>query len=733
MTKFFSKKNTVFLLVLILFLGLFFVNVGVAQAQFQDALRWFIKSIFWLILYITQFFTGLIAGLFTTILNFGFKDMRAIHVGWTISRDIVNMFFILGLIVIAFATILRIESYGMKTLLVKFVIAALFINFSYLACGIIIDSSQVVTNYFIRLMQGSSNQKPDIGMALLDSLAVTKSLVPHENQGAPESSAASDTNEDAIAWQVVINVAFSAIIIGVAGFALLVGCLLLFIRMGTLWALMILVPFAWFFNVFPGLNQHFKKWWSEFIKWTFFAPIYVFFIYLILQIGQAIKDATFLGDATFSSDTLKQISQTNMMSNWTLIFNYVLLIILLYGATPMALSMGGKAASIGMGLAKGTLKGAYKLPGRLRASMVAPPGILKAIIGEKASQRLSNIAKYTTPSFWKEAAAERKKELQRGAGVGYAKGKMHDIMNRVLSLGKERTSHAEEAEQFEVAEEGKKVALETNRDSARLIAALSQAINSKNRIRASAALQLLYDQNDHNDLLLSDEFSNWNWTDKSDTAKADGLVGKAYGKETNSAALKDFLFQAFQKMGVSEEKASPLINNFSHVALAAGNFSAYHMTATDETGRQKRSSDKEQAQIASTKYAATSIREKGRKQHPTTFIKEGWDKDRKKYTYKGLDPLGIEAFKSMTKGEILQTRYAEARPDRIELEAQVTDEDLEKAIKQADEREEKYATAEKREAKLWTDTDKQNAKDYFHKIKEFATQPEKKKEEKAAK
>jgi hypothetical protein len=689
MTKFFSKKTFIFILVLILFLGLFFVNVRAAKAiDFQPALRWFIQSIFWLILQIAFFFTGLIANLFTTILDFGFEDMRTIHLGWTITRDIVNMFFILGLIVIAFANILRIESYAMKNLLAKFIIIAIIINFSYLACGIIIDSSQVITTYFLGLIKGpQQDQKPDVGMALLDSLAVTKSLIPPE--GGTSSVAITNASEDAVAWQTVINVAFSAIIIAVAGFALLVGTLLLFIRIGALWALIILCPFAWFLGIFPGkLKSQADKWWSEFIKWTFFAPIYVFFIYLILQIGQAIKDQTFLTNQNMTPETFKNVSYTDMMSNWTLIFNYVLLIILLFGASQMALSMGGKAAGIGIGVVKGALKGVYKLPGRLRASMVAPPGWMKAVPGvRRVAAGLSFLAKWTTPEFWKKAMEARKVERMREARVGRHIGRQQDVMNRVLSLWTRRTQHAEGAEQFEVDEKKKEIDFETKRVGSRLIARKNQAEKEKDLVAWMGCNELLQDQGDTNDsMIFDDAFDNETYVEEFalDELKGkhvnhdEGITPKkAQDRYFDALGFKHGTIRRMRRMGINDKKIAAFLGKMQEIALAAGYYSCYGMTKADEkTGELRIATDKEQIEVAAAKIKTQTPR--GRKLHGTAIGRQGVD-DKGQYKYAGRSAATDAIMRTYTLADAKATQMQYTRPDaQVSLDQAFENGDLKK-------------------------------------------------------
>jgi hypothetical protein len=59
--------------------------------------------------------------------------------GWIVLRDLVNMFFVLGLLFIAFITVLRIERQPWNKLLGKLLLMAILVNFSKTICGVIID------------------------------------------------------------------------------------------------------------------------------------------------------------------------------------------------------------------------------------------------------------------------------------------------------------------------------------------------------------------------------------------------------------------------------------------------------------------------------------------------------------------------------------------------------------------------------------------------------------------
>jgi len=345
----FSKIKLFLPITTLTLLGTFFINVQKANAGWLGNIaRDLLKGLFYIMLNIAQFFTGLAGKIFSAILNFGFRSMSAIELGWTISRDIVNGFFILGLVVIAFATILRVERYGIKQLLPKLIIVALLINFSFVICGVIIDMTQIVSNYFMG--QIDVRAEKDIGEVLIAKLELGKTL---EGEAQDLNLKIGEEGGDDIA---ILSMAFAAAIIFITGIALLIGAVLLIFRTGALWALIVLAPFAWFFSIFPGLNQHARKWWSEFTKWAFFAPIYLFFIYLIIKISEETIVASVNNPAALSNITF-----TPMLQSIDMLFKFVFLIILMFGAPQIAMSLGIKSA----GVVTGRVRGAFKAGGKL--------------------------------------------------------------------------------------------------------------------------------------------------------------------------------------------------------------------------------------------------------------------------------------------------------------------------------------------------------------------------------
>jgi len=350
--KFLNKK--IIIIAGITLFGIFLIGVNGASATILgDVAQDILLGIFYVLLTIAQAFTGFVGNIFTAILNFGFQDLGVIQQAWGIVRDIVNMFFILGLVVIAFATILRIQEYGVKKLLPKIILIALLINFSYLLPAIIVDFSQILTNYFLNQIDTSTGEIKEIGGAVMQSLKINDSLT-----SSPELSQTVGFSEQNPAISVILTMAFSIAVVFATGFVMIIGSILLIIRMGAIWILLILAPIAWFFSIFPGkLKTNASKWWDEFLKWTFFAPIYTFFIYLVLKIAVAWGEAP---PSLGSSGAIESLSIVPMYQDLGLLFKFVFLVILLFGAPVIAMSMGIKSA----GTVTSTVKGGFKKVGK---------------------------------------------------------------------------------------------------------------------------------------------------------------------------------------------------------------------------------------------------------------------------------------------------------------------------------------------------------------------------------
>ena len=228
-----------------------------------------------LLLIISGYFIELSSNLFIAVANADILQKSIIanptvtH-GWAIVRDFANMFIVLGFVVVGIATILRLREYEAQKTLLPLILVALLINFSLLICGIIIDATNIVMNYFTQI-SGPAGITDPIKESIFspETKRILESL-----QGYEFASAA-------------FGVSVSA---GIAAMIFFIYAVLLLFRYVALMLLVILSPLAFVCYVFSATKPIFNKWWQQFTQWAIIGIPTAFFIYLAGHIIQAPKD-----------------------------------------------------------------------------------------------------------------------------------------------------------------------------------------------------------------------------------------------------------------------------------------------------------------------------------------------------------------------------------------------------------------------------------------------------------
>src|SRR3989344_5642337 len=233
------------------------------------------------------------------LMNFTFRFQEFMSVpfvqqGWTISRDFANMLFILILLAIAFATILKLDNYGVKKALPKFLIVALLINFSLLIGGVIIDVGNDLAEFFVT---GGTGPK-DIAANMMNALQMGDLL---DSRSTLEGEVNNDASGDSAADRgisLAITELLKLVMIILVAFEFLAIGIIMIVRMVALWILLMLAPFAWISYALPyspkiggkdGKNI-WRKWWDNFLCWSFWPVIPAFFIYLGLLAATSLEN-----------------------------------------------------------------------------------------------------------------------------------------------------------------------------------------------------------------------------------------------------------------------------------------------------------------------------------------------------------------------------------------------------------------------------------------------------------
>lgn len=277
----------------------------------------------------------------------GIINSPAVRTGYTVTLSFANLGFVLAIIVIAIATILRSQTYGMKQTLWKLVVAAVLVNFSLVISGTVIVVSDQLTGHF-RDQIYSSNQPMNVYTDRLaegfspQTLTLSKDVTNFSTPGNPwltgtSYAVATATCLGLIAKAAGVSLASLGTLVPVSAPVAVAGCagtfvlaymtdwlssptnfenfirlllamifgiifgflisltfialgVMLIIRYVYLSILLIIAPLAWLLWIFPNFKSSWDKWWHTFLRWTFFAPIMLFFLYLSLLVAINHKD-----------------------------------------------------------------------------------------------------------------------------------------------------------------------------------------------------------------------------------------------------------------------------------------------------------------------------------------------------------------------------------------------------------------------------------------------------------
>jgi len=190
-----------------------------------------------------------------------------VSTGWQLARDLVNSFFVIYIAFIGLATALRFKEYEAKKLLPKILVVALLINFTPVICGIVIDASNILMNFFMGKFAGW-----DVLMRRASQEKVTAW------EGGGEGFLSGLNPVHRLEGNVVM-VALSAFNI-IAGLIYFLFGFLFGARYLALWIAVITSPIAFAGMAVPFLSGFWKSWQKEFFNWCFIGVTGGFYLYL---------------------------------------------------------------------------------------------------------------------------------------------------------------------------------------------------------------------------------------------------------------------------------------------------------------------------------------------------------------------------------------------------------------------------------------------------------------------
>jgi hypothetical protein len=406
MKKFLTKNKKYLGLILIAAIAFNFLFLPLtASAASTNPVDWVGEAVGWIsgksLLFLSSVISSILGAVFGVVLwleaqiidyiinpvNFSLINTPIVALGWGITRDLANMFFILILLIIAFCTVLKIQSYAIKQLWWKVLAAAILINFSLVIAGFVIDFSQVLTTFFLNQITANG----DFG-TITTKLASSMQILNFYNPAKPESLGQGVAQFGASSVAAVVGIILTLIGLVITVFVFGAAAIFLIIRILYIWGLLIFAPIVWMLWIMPATSKYFSQWWDSFIKWTFFAPIYVFMIYLSLSIFDATGQLSPKVFGAFPAAWKTPAPGLTTVGMPAAIFQWILVIAMMFGSLIVAQKFGVEGAKAITGATKGAAKAtglwSVKSYGRLATGL----GTAMAGVGAARSTTLKTIS-----------------------------------------------------------------------------------------------------------------------------------------------------------------------------------------------------------------------------------------------------------------------------------------------------------------------------------------------------
>ncbi len=319
-------------------------------------------------------------------------ETKFVESGWAIIRDISNLFFIVALLYVAGKTVLGLNASNNKKVITMVIMMALLINFSLFISKVVIDASNILARVFYNSIENVNQNNQTNVSGEEDEKQLTVGLVKTFNpQSLFIASGITNINNHTTVFVILLLISGALMVYMVITF---LSIAFLFVgRVVGLWILMIFAPLAFASYTMPSFkipkfgNQ---EWWSSLFNLSFTAPIFIFFLYLIISFGDAFKIVTYGENGDVFSTGVANGDVDQMRTYLSVIVPFALVYVLLKQAKETTTKMAGDIAQ-GVNTAGKALVGATV---GLAAAGTAMAGrkiigqtLAKASRGETLSQR----------------------------------------------------------------------------------------------------------------------------------------------------------------------------------------------------------------------------------------------------------------------------------------------------------------------------------------------------------
>lgn len=231
-----------------------------------------------------------------------FFTLPAIQLGWAMMRDAINVIFIFILFWYAFQLVAGLGKIDAKAVIVKLVMIAIVVNFSGVIVRLVVDASNVVAVQFYRQITNGGNVEfsgstlasgqimkfNGVAQKLRNGLDLGRIATPLVQQAETQPASISDPSSKLTGgttfFGAIAAIFWGVIMIIVTSFVLLVASALFIFRTVYLVFLYIIAPLMIGLQLLPQFQSHFNEWKRDLINQAIFAPVFLFFLMIVLLI-----------------------------------------------------------------------------------------------------------------------------------------------------------------------------------------------------------------------------------------------------------------------------------------------------------------------------------------------------------------------------------------------------------------------------------------------------------------
>ncbi|MFA5936835.1 MAG: hypothetical protein WC822_03080 [Candidatus Paceibacterota bacterium] len=299
-----------------------------------------------------------------------------IEQGWVTVRDVANIFFIIALLFVAIKTILGLNVTNNKKLVGTVIMIALIINFSLFTTKIVIDASNILAKIFYNNINSKDTSTPtntdgtpkDSVTGVKGEKSISIGLIRSYNPQKIISKDIYETKSGGGVGMFIFTTLLLLVITLYTAYIFFSVALLFVARVVSLWISMVFSPIAFIsytlpFDI-PGFGH--KEWWAELLKNTFLAPIFIFFLYIIILF------TGFLSKIVIYTNSSDITTTANIMQRlMSVVIPFAIIFMLLSKAKGLAVKYSGEMGKAVMsagkmigGAALGVATGGTALLGR---------------------------------------------------------------------------------------------------------------------------------------------------------------------------------------------------------------------------------------------------------------------------------------------------------------------------------------------------------------------------------